>query len=195
MKAGLPTDHILAAGKYIAKNEPDVVVVIGDWWDMPSLNRFGSKKELEGRRIKEDIEVGNEAMDLFLSPLRKKQAKQRMNKKKVYNPRLVFTVGNHDPHVRLPRVYEEHPHLEGMFEEPDLEAWGFEVVPFLEIIKIQGIRFSHYFVNPHSAKKSPLGGMMDTMLKNCGFSFVHSTNSLMKPHKHLLPHPLLRREQ
>ena len=68
VKAGVPTDHILAAGKYIAKNEPDVVVVIGDWWDMPSLNRFGSKKELEGRRIKEDIEVGNEAMDLFLSP-------------------------------------------------------------------------------------------------------------------------------
>lgn len=186
VKEGTPTNHLLAAGNYIVKHRPDVVVVIGDWWDMPSLNFYGKKMELEGLRIKKDIEVGSKAMDLFLSPLKKLQAKQKKNKKKPYKPRLVFTVGNHEPHVRVPRIYKDHPELEGMIDVPRIEDWGFEVVPFLEIIEIQGIRFSHYFVNTHSAKKMPLGGQIDTMLKNAGFSFVQGHTQGLKMGKHYL---------
>lgn len=186
VKPGTPTNHIKAAGNYLVKHRPDVVVVAGDWWDMESLNRFGSKHELEGKRIKEDLEAGHEAMKQFLAPLRKLQRKQKKHKKKVYSPRLVFTVGNHDPQVRLPRVYEEHPAFEGMFDIPNLEDYGFEVIPFLEIVEIGGIRFSHFFVNPHSAKKSPLGGAIDTMLKNAGFSFVQGHTQGLKMGKHYL---------
>lgn len=186
-KEDSPVNHLRAAGNYLVRHRPDVVVVAGDWWDMESLNRFGSKYELEGKRIKADLDAGHRAMEVFLEPLRREQRRQSRNKKKVYKPRLVFTVGNHDPHVRLPRVYEEYPSLEGMFEIPDLEKqYGFEVIPFLEIVEIEGIRFSHYFVNPHSAKKSPLGGAIDTMLKNAGFSFVQGHTQGLKMGKHYL---------
>jgi hypothetical protein len=182
----VPVEHIRAAGNYIVRHRPDVVVVGGDWWDLPSLSRFNTKMEAEGLRLMKDLKAGTRALKLFLKPLRELQARQRANKKKVYNPRLVFLTGNHDPSVRLPRFYQEHPMLEGMIQEPDIASFGFEVIPFLEIINIGGIRFSHYFVNPHSAKKAPLGGAIDTMLKNCGFSFVQGHTQGLKMGKHYL---------
>lgn len=180
VKPGVPLDHIVAAGNYINKHRPDVVVVIGDWWDMPSLNRFGSNLELDGTRIKEDLDAGKEAMELFLSHALVDED---------YEPRLVFTVGNHDPQVRIPRAVSEIPNLEGLLVDDTtewLEDRGFEVYDFLDIVEIGGLRFSHYFVNPHSAKKSPLGGQIDTMLKNCGFSFVQGHTQGLKMGKHYL---------
>ena len=186
VRDGVPVDHIKAAGNYLIKHRPDVVVVIGDWWDMPSLSVFNTKLQAEGLRIAKDLEAGTNAMKLFLRPLRRLQYMQKKNKKRVYKPRLVFTTGNHDPAVRLPRLYEQYPVLEGMIKEPNLEAMGFEVYDFLDIVEIEGIRFSHYFVNPHSPKKAPLGGMIDTMIKNAGFSFVQGHSQGLKMGKHYL---------
>ena len=67
-----------------------------------------------------------------------------------------------------------------------LASLGFEVYDFLEVVTIEGIRFSHYHVNPHSAKKMPLSGSMDTMLKNSGFSFVAGHTQGLKMAKHYL---------
>lgn len=187
VRKGVCIDHIKAAGNYIAEHKPDVVVHLGDHYDMPSLNRYASKKEIEGQRIKDDIEAGNKAITTLFKPLHDLQKKQRRDKKKVYKPRLVYLNGNHDPSVRLPRLYEEMPVLEGMIQEPDLIKLGFtEVHEFLDILDIEGIKFSHYFVNPHSARKAPLGGTMDTMLKNCGFSFVQGHTQTYKCGKHYL---------
>ena len=189
VKSGVETNHILAAGNYIVEHQPDIVVVAGDWWDMPSLNRFGSNLELEGLRILEDIQAGKDAMDLFMRPLLSYNKKQRKNAKKMYKPRLVFTTGNHDPSVRIPRYIESHPVLSGMIKDDTnvfLRSYGFEVYDFLDIVNIEGIRFSHYFVNPHSMKKMPLGGTIDTMLKNCGYSFVQGHTQTYKVGKHYL---------
>ena len=180
VRPGVPLDHIVAAGNYIAVHRPDVVVVIGDWWDMPSLNRFGTKLELDGTRILADLQSGKEAMDLFLDYALVDED---------YNPRLVYCVGNHDPQVRIPRAVSEVPNLEGLLVDDTtewLEDRDFEVYEFLEIVEIGGVRFSHYFINPHSAKKSPLGGAIDTMLKNCGFSFVQGHTQGYKVGKHYL---------
>ena len=73
-----------------------------------------------------------------------------------------------------------------MFDIPNLEDWGFEVYDFLHIANIQGIRFAHYFVNPHSAKKMPLSGQIDTMIKNAGFSFVQGHTQGKKTGTHFL---------
>ncbi len=179
VKPGTTNNHLIAAGKYIAEHMPDIIVVAGDWWDMPSLNRFGSKLELDGRKVLADIESGKEAMEAFLYEFSCDG----------YNPRLVFTVGNHDPQVRIPRVLEEMPHLEGLLVDDTtewLEDRGFEVIPFLEIINIEGVRFSHFFQNSHSAKKAPLGGQIDTMIKNAGFSFIQGHTQGLKMGKHFL---------
>lgn len=190
VRPGVNTDHIEGAGNYICTHRPDVVVVIGDWWDMNSLSFYNKKSEVEGTRVLEDLEVGREAMDRFLAPLYALQAKQRADKKKVYSPRLVFTVGNHDPQVRLPRWLEDNPQMIGMIDPEDstyfLKRHGFEVYDYLNIVNIDGIRFSHYIINPHSAKKGPLGGMIDTQMKNAGFSFAQGHCQGLKTGRHYL---------
>tara|TARA_R110002153_G_scaffold236793_1_gene390922 strand:+ start:547 stop:1323 length:777 start_codon:yes stop_codon:yes gene_type:complete len=189
VRKGVPTNHILAAGKYIVKHKPNIVVVGGDWWDMPSCNNYASAIEIEGQRVLEDLKAGKEAMDLFMSPLVKYNARMKKNAKKQYKPRLIFTTGNHDPEVRLPRLVESNPILEGLDLDDTrqfLENYGFEVYRFLEVVNIEGIRFSHFHVNPHSAKKGPLGGAIDTMLKNAGFSFVQGHCQGLKMGKHYL---------
>ena len=189
VRDGVCTRHIAAAGNYLVRHRPDVVVVLGDWWDLPSLSRFNSNLMAEGGRLLEDLNAGSSAMHKFMKPLVKLNNQQRRNKKKVYQPHLIYLVGNHDPQVRIPRLVEEHPILEGVIENNThhlLTGYGFEVFDFLEIVEVAGIRFSHFFVNPHSAKKSPLGGMIDTMLKNCGFSFVQGHSQTYKMGKHYL---------
>jgi len=140
---------------------------------------------VEGQRVIDDINCGKEAMELFLQPLKQLNKRLKKNKKKKYSPRMIFITGNHDPMVRIPRLFEDYPSLEGVL--PDdckewLEARGFEVYDFLDIIEIEGIRFSHYFQNMHSAKKGPLSGNIVTMMKNAGFSFVQGHQQGKKSH-------------
>lgn len=189
VRAGVPTDHIRAAGNYIVRHKPDHIVVMGDWWDMPSLSRFNSNKEAEGLRIKEDLEAGNEAMLELMLPLIKYNGKRKDHKKRLYKPKLTYIVGNHDPQVRLPRLVEAHPILEGFVKDTTddlLQTLGFKVVPYLQIENIAGIRFSHYIQNPHSLKGAPLSGQIDTMLKNAGHSFVIGHQQTYKMGKHYL---------
>jgi hypothetical protein len=190
VRQGVPTEHIRAAGNYIVKHKPDKVVVMGDWWDMPSLSLYNTSLKAEGVRIKDDIDAGCDAMLELFEPLIHYNVKRRLNKKKLYRPEFVYITGNHDPQVRIPRLVEQYPALKGMLdgEEVDrfLESLGFEVVPFLEIKNIEGIRFSHYIQNPHSLKGSPLGGQIDTMLKNAGHSFVQGHQQTYKIGKHYL---------
>jgi hypothetical protein len=185
VKAGVPTDHILAAGKYCVKHKPDKIVFIGDWWDMPSLNRFGTNLDLEGTRIAADIEAGKTAMELFLSPFEKLNNKRRKDKKSLYKPEMHFCTGNHDPMVRVPRLIESHPILAG-FATEDCKEWlegkGIIVHDFLEILNIEDIRFSHYFQNMHSALKGALTGNIVTMIKNAGWSFVMGHQQGKKTH-------------
>jgi predicted phosphodiesterase len=190
VKPDVNTDHIAAAGNYIVRHKPDAVVVLGDWWDMPSLSMFNSNLEVEGLRVLADLKAGDRAMERFMTPLRELQAKQLKDKKKVYKPRLIYTVGNHDPQVRIPRYVEANPQMQGMISgewtSDYLREFGFEVYEYREIVEINGIRFSHWFSNPHAAKKGPLGGMIDTQIKNAGFSFVQGHTQGLKMGKHYL---------
>jgi len=86
VKPNTRIDHLEWAGKYIAEKKPDVIVNIGDFWDMPSLSCYDKgKKDFEGRRYKKDVEAGNAAMDLLLAPI-KKESNKRGSK---WKPRLV----------------------------------------------------------------------------------------------------------
>jgi len=173
VKPGVPLDHLKALGNYIVDQKPDVIIHIGDHWDMPSLNSYEKKHSayFHDKTYKEDIEAGIEGMDYLLGPLRKMQARSKRNKKKGYNPRLVFTVGNHE--YRIARAIHEDPRLKGTigFQDLKLEEMGWEVYPFLHIAEIDGILYSHYFVNPDSLKKNPVGGTIENKLRIIGHSF------------------------
>ena len=43
VKTGTPTEHLIAAGNYIASKRPDVIIHAGDHWDMPSLSSYEKK--------------------------------------------------------------------------------------------------------------------------------------------------------
>jgi hypothetical protein len=170
-KPGVHLEHMLWAGDYVADKRPDVIVHIGDHWDMPSLSEYdrGTKKA-EGRAYKDDIAAGNLAMDLFMRPINQLNNRLRRQHLPLYKPRMVFCVGNHEQ--RIERHVNANAHLEGQlgYHDFNLLEHGWEVVDFLNIVTIDGINYAHYFPNPNSGK--PWGGAPLPRLKNIGFSFT-----------------------
>lgn len=146
VKPGVDISHLEWMGRYIVKKRPDVIVNLGDFADMESLSTWDiGKKSFEGRRYVNDIESAKRAMNVLLAPLRELQERQRVNKKKVYSPRMVTLLGNHCN--RIDRAIESDSKLEGLISTDDLQynEAGWEVFPFLDVVVIQGIAFSHYF--------------------------------------------------
>lgn len=144
VSADVPTNHLVAAGEYAAEKQPDTIVVIGDWWDMPSLSSYDrGKLQFEGRRYRIDIEAGRVAMEAFLAPIRRA---------KNYKPRIVFTTGNHEN--RVVRAAQENSWLDGTIGPQDfgLEAMGLEVYPFLQPVTIDGVKYAHFFPRAASGK-------------------------------------------
>lgn len=141
-------EHLRWAGLYAAEKKPDVIIHIGDHWDMPSLSIYDvGKKSFEGRRYADDIEAGINGMRAFLKPIFDEQRRLRTNKKKTWNPRLVFCLGNHEQ--RIERAIESDPKLDGLIGYDDLRlgTMGWETYDFLEPVVIDGIVYSHYFTS------------------------------------------------
>jgi len=186
VKPDVPTNHIAALGNYIVAKKPDVVVNIGDFWDMPSLSSYDKRgsKSFEGRRVIKDVESGNEAMDLLLAPLKAYNKKRRKNKEKQYKPRLIFCMGNHEN--RISRAINDDPSIEGLLSYDMLNLSNWEVHPFLDIVEIGGVLFSHYFVNTLSLLKKPLGGTIDNKLQKVGSSFCMGHQQTLQFGSHYL---------
>lgn len=155
-------EYMLWIGAYIAETKPDVVVHIGDHYDMPSLSSYDKgKASSEGRRFVDDLEAGNKGLELL---------NLSMHKDIKYKPRKVFCKGNHEH--RIDRYVEDNPELKGTIgtEFLPLEKYGWEVYDFLQPVEIGGIYFVHYLANPMSGK--PYGGNAMNILKTVGRSFV-----------------------
>lgn len=141
------TAFLKAIGNYIVDKKPDTVVCIGDFADMPSLSSYDvGKKSFEGRRYTSDVAAVRWGMDDLLGPLRRYNAKARAGHRERYTPRLVLTLGNHEN--RINRAVNDDAKLDGVLSIKDLhyEEAGWEVHPFLEVVIIDGVAFSHYFV-------------------------------------------------
>lgn len=138
VKPGVPTDHIAWAARYCADKRPDAIVDGGDFWDMPSLSLYDAgKRQSEGRRVKDDIEAGNEAKALFMRELRRHSPRS-------YRPRLYYMDGNHDQ--RIQRAVDSNAKLEGTIslDSRNLKELGWRVSPFLKPTNIDGITYMHY---------------------------------------------------
>jgi hypothetical protein len=141
-KPGAPSDHLRWIGAYICDRRPDVVIHLGDHWDMPSLSSYDREKlAMEGRRYAEDIEKGNADLDLVTAPIRKAMLRDRK-----WRPRLVLLRGNHEH--RIVRAAEDNPHLDGALGCHDLESPGWETHDFLDPTWIDGVAYCHFFANP-----------------------------------------------
>lgn len=141
-------DHLRWAGEYAAEKKPDVIIHLGDHWDMPSLSVYDvGKKSFEGRRYADDIQAGLKGMAAFLAPIRAEQQRLRVNKKKRWNPKLIFILGNHEQ--RIERAIESDAKLEGLigYKDLQLDKLGWETHDFLAPVVIDGICYSHYFTS------------------------------------------------
>lgn len=156
VREGVPLEHLSWAGKAIVDYKPDVVVNMGDFADMPSLSTHdkAGSKYFEGKRYTKDVEVVKEAMQMLLEPLKSEQARQRKNKEKVYKPRMVMLLGNHEN--RINRAVNNNPMLEGLVSTKDLDYEAdWEVHDFLHPVFIGGVGFNHYW--PVGAMGRPAG--------------------------------------
>lgn len=146
VKEGVPLDHLTWAGKAIVDYKPDVVVNMGDFADMPSLSSHdkAGSKYFEGLRYKKDIDIAKIAMACLLQPLDDEQERQRRNKEKIYKPRMIMLLGNHEN--RIDRAINNSPLLDGLISTKDLgyeRDW--EVHEFLHPVFIEGVGFNHYW--------------------------------------------------
>lgn len=145
-KPGNNFEFLSWVGKYIAKKKPDTIIQIGDFADMPSLSSYDrGKKVFEGRSYTQDIEAASEAMDALLGPIVEERSRLRANKQKQWNPRMVLTLGNHEE--RINRAVNDDRKLDGLISIDDLPYYAWDVYPFLEIVTIDGVNYSHYFTS------------------------------------------------
>lgn len=164
-----PIDHLRWIGRYLAERKPDVIIHLGDHWDMRSLSSYDrGKKASEGWRYTEDIEAGNVALDLLDGPLRRKG----------WAPRKYMLRGNHEN--RIERAANDEARLEGAVSEKHFNdrELGWRPVPFLEPLYLDGVAYAHYFYNPNTGR--PIGGMIETRLKTVGHSFTQGHEQTLK---------------
>jgi hypothetical protein len=135
-RPGVPLYHLDWISNYIAHKRPDTVVCIGDFADMPSLSGYDiGRASAEGKRYGEDMDCSHEAM-------------ARLTRFRLeHDPRMVLTLGNHEH--RITREAEAQPKFADVLSVDDLqyETFGWEVIPFLQVKRIDRVEYSHYFVS------------------------------------------------
>lgn len=173
VKPGVRTDHIGWIAHYLADRNftaSDTVAFAGDWADIPSLSSYDKgKKSFEGRRYKADIAAYVRSVDLFFETFRKRQPDLDTW------PAFKFTNGNHEH--RITRAVEEQPELEGLISvEQDiygpLREWEVDCYDYQVPVYVDGVAYSHNFVNPKSLTKSILAGTIDNRLSKLMHSFT-----------------------
>lgn len=146
VKPGVDLAYLSHVGMYLVDKQPDVIVQIGDFADMHSLSSYDQgKKSFEGRRYKADVEAVHQAMEILLAPINDYNYTQKKNNKKQYKPRKILTLGNHCE--RINKAVNNDAKLEGVLSVDDLKykEFGWEVFPFLDVVVVNGVAFSHYF--------------------------------------------------
>ena len=139
-------EHMKWAARYAVATKPDVIVHLGDHWDMASLSSYDvGKKSFEGRRYSADVKAGNDAMNLFMSTIKAEQKRLRKHKKRIWKPRFIFTLGNHEQ--RIERAVENDAKLEGLMSYEDLNLKDWEVYPYLQPVVVDGIAYCHFFTS------------------------------------------------
>lgn len=146
IRPGDNLDFLTHIGNFLVDKKPDTIVCLGDFADMPSLSSYDvGKKSHEGQRYALDCVATDFAMSTLLEPLWDYNENARKTKHKQYTPRMVMLLGNHEN--RINRAIESDAKLDGTISTLDLNYEAdWEVFPFLEVVIVDGIAYSHYFV-------------------------------------------------
>jgi len=163
-----------------AHRRPDVIVNLGDWYDMPSLSPYDKgKKSFEGRRYKNDIAAGNNAISIFENTLAKLTGEEAARTKRArYRPVKHALGGNHEE--RILRAVNNQAELEGVIGYRDFlftgSGWTFH--DFMVPLVLRGVAFAHCFGS--GVMNRPIGG------ENPGASLIKKKlHTCVAGHSHL----------
>ena len=170
VRPGVDTTHLDWLAQAILEYRPDVIVHLGDHWDLPSLSTHDApgSKEAEGRRVKDDIDAGNEAWLRFWTPVEKRIKKTISSHRKRWTPECHVHDGNHEN--RMTRAIFRDPKWDGLLSLDCMKTPGFKRHPFLKINKIDGVRYCHFFPGPHTGRA--IGGTPQNRIAKIGGSHV-----------------------
>jgi hypothetical protein len=146
LKPDAPTEHLDWIARYVVEKKPDCLILIGDVADMPSLSSYDKgTKSFEGRTYRNDILAANDGLQRLMAPIQAEM--ERIERRRIarWKLRKVVTLGNHEH--RINRAIEQQRELDGLVSIKDIffEQWGFEVYPFLQPVKVDGVCYAHYF--------------------------------------------------
>lgn len=144
-------------GQYIKDSKPDVVVNMGDTFDMPSLSRYekGKVSSYESSYEK-DIISGVDFLDRMWHPIRKSKKKR---------PLSIFLEGNHEHRLKSFLESNDYHQLEGNsvgigYKDYQLSDYHQEIVYYEGqtpgIYSLEGISFAHFMVSGLMGR--PIGG-------------------------------------
>ena len=173
-KADVPTDHLAWIGQYIVDEfhgKAVKIIHLGDHADMPSLSMYDKgKKRMEGRRYQQDIEAANDAWAVLNAAFVEYNKVQKRTRHALWQPERHILLGNHED--RINRAVNMDAQLEGVIstDQLDYATTGWKVRPFLDVLWLDGVAYSHYFYNPMTGK--PLGGNVEARLKSIGHTFT-----------------------
>ena len=162
--------------KLVIDLQPDVVINMGDQWDMPSLSSYDKGlRSFQGRTYAADIASGCEFSDRLWGPVKRRKRKL---------PLRVFLHGNHEN--RIEKALQLSPELEGTinFSDLSLDTNYDIVVPYTGkntpgIIELDGVTYAHYLVSGIMGR--PVGG------EHPAYSLISkSFTSCTVAHSHLL---------
>jgi hypothetical protein len=138
VRPGITTTYLSWIGEYLAAKQPPVIVCLGDFADMPSLNSHANTRELEQKRYSKDIASVHSAMARLMKPIQAVKG---------WKPKLILTLGNHEQ--RLIRATADNPRLYGTISMKDLryEEFGWRVFPYLQPVSVGGVEFAHLFTS------------------------------------------------
>lgn len=154
----IPDDHAVPddnfrryewLGNYIMEKMPEVIIYLGDSFDMPSLCSYDrGKRDYVFKNIKDDIEAGQKAFETAFKPMLEYNNTMSKWKKKQYQPIVVRIRGNHE--ARIERLLDYESKLEGLI---DMSVYRNRIgvkeieIPFNDYVFIDGVLYAHYFVS------------------------------------------------
>lgn len=156
-KPGVSNARYTWLGRLIVDRKPEIIVEMGDFYDMESLSSYDKgKKSFEGRRYTRDIDAGNDALDKLEAEIAAYNRTLRLGHKARYNPVRKRHRGNHEE--RILRVSELAPELDGAvgYHHFNEGQYGWEVHDYMEPDVVEGILFSHCVGS--GVMNKPIGG-------------------------------------
>lgn len=175
-----PLDRFKALGNKIRTEQPDYVVLIGDFLSMNCLSEWDRNKraKMENKRYILEVQAGRRALEF-------------MGADGAHSTHYIYIEGNHEN--RLSRYLDHDPTFEGLVDLPSdlaLKHRYVHWVPYKSCWELNGVNFTHIPIssngkaigNPNVAQKA-----LRLFSSSVVFGHTHTLDHAAE-HRHGAPH-------